>query len=93
MLSRRKTLSERNTREDTYPMQRIDALLDTMTGAEFFTKMDQQSYHQMRVTPEHVPRTAFQTTFGSFQFRGMPFGLTNSEREVQVPNARACAKQ
>jgi len=67
------------TREDTNPLPRIDTLLDNMAGAELFIKMDLlQGYHQLRVNQEHVPRTAFQTTFGSFQFRVMPFGLYNA---------------
>ena len=47
------------TQKDKYPLPSIDELLDNMAGAEFFTKMDlQQGYHQIRVKPEHVPRTA-----------------------------------
>ena len=55
-----------------------------MAGAEYFTKMElQQGYHQIRVKPEHVPRTAFQTKFGSFQFCVMPFGLCNAPSTFQ----------
>ena len=72
------------TLKDKYPIPRIDELLDNMAGAQYFTKIDlQQGYHQIRVKPEHVPRTAFQTKFGSFQFRVMPFGLTNAPATFQ----------
>ena len=55
------------TLKDKYPLPRIDELIDNMAGAEYFTKIDlQQGFHQIRVKPEHVPRTAFQTKFGSF---------------------------
>ena len=74
------------TLKDKYPLPRIDELLDNMAGAEYFTKMDlQQGYHQIRVKPEHVPRTAFQTKFGSFQFRVMPFGLCNAPSTFNTP--------
>ena len=72
------------TQKDKYPLPRIDELLDNMSGCEFFTKMDlQQGYHQIRIKPEHVPRTAFQTKFGSYQFRVMPFGLCNAPSTFQ----------
>ena len=72
------------THKDTYPLPRIDELLDNMAGAEYFTKMDlQQGYHKIRVKPEHVQQTAFQTKFGSFQFRVMPFGLCNAPSTFQ----------
>ena len=69
---------------DKYPMPRIDELLDGMQGSRFFSKMDlQQGFHQIRVHPEHIERTAFQTKFGSFQFRVMPFGLCNAPATFQ----------
>ena len=72
------------TQKDTYPLPRTDKLLDNMAGAEYFTKLElQQGYHQIRVKPEHVPRTAFQTKFESFQFRVMPFGLCNAPATFQ----------
>ena len=72
------------TQKDKYPLPRIDEMLDNMAGAEFFTKLDlQQGYHQIRVKAEHIPRTAFQTRYGSFQFRVMPFGLCNAPATFQ----------
>ena len=72
------------TLKDKYPLQRIDELLDNMVGANWFSKIDlQQGYHQIRVKKEHVPRTAFQTRYGSFQFRVLPFGLCNAPATFQ----------
>ena len=68
-----------------------------MAGAEYFIKMNlQQGYHQIRVKPEHVPQTAFETTFGSFEFRAMPLVLCNAPRTFQrtmnnlLPCFRGC---
>ena len=59
-----------------YPMPRIDECIDRMAGSSIFTKMDLRSgFHQILVLPEHRERTAFQTRYGSYQFRVMPFGL------------------
>ena len=67
-----------------YPIPRIDECLDSMIGSRVFTKMDLRSgFHQIQVVPEHRERTAFQTRYGSFQFRVMPFGLCNAPATFQ----------
>ena len=72
------------TIKDKYPLPRIDEILDNLQGGSFFTKLDlAQGYHQLRMHPEHVGRTAFQTQFGSYQFRVMPFGLCNAPATFQ----------
>lgn len=72
------------TVKDKYPLPRIDEILDNMSGCSVFSKMDlHQGYHQIRVFPEHVERTAFQTKYGSFQFRVLPFGLCNAPATFQ----------
>jgi len=56
------------TVRDRYPDPRIEDLLIELQGACYFSSLDlTQGYHQLRVTPEDVPKTAFRTPFGEFQ--------------------------
>ena len=73
------------TQKDKYSLPRIDEILDQLKGSQYFTKIDlSQVYHQIRVHPDHVQRTAFQTKFGSYQFRVMPFGFCNAPSTFQL---------
>ena len=55
-----------------------------MAGSMVFSKLDLASgYHQLRVVPEHVSKTAFNTSLGSFQWRVMPFGVSNAPSTFQ----------
>ena len=67
------------TIKNRYPLPRIEDLFDSLQGAKIFSSLDLQSgYHQLRIAPEDVPKTAFKTPVGTYQFLVLSFGLTNS---------------
>jgi hypothetical protein len=81
--SRRLCIDYRSLNEVTiknkYPLPRIEDLFDQMRGAKAFSKIDLRSgYHQLKIRVEDIPKTAFTSRYGLYEFTVMSFGLTNA---------------
>jgi hypothetical protein len=81
--SRRLCIDYRSLNEVTiknkYPLPRIEDLFDQMRGAKVFSKIYLRScYHQLKIQMDDIPKTAFTSRYGLYEFTVMPFGLTNA---------------
>ncbi|GJR97409.1 putative reverse transcriptase domain-containing protein [Tanacetum coccineum] len=75
----------------TKNLPRIDDLFDQLQVSRYFSKIDIRSdYHQLRVHGEDIPKTAFRTRYGHFEFTVMPFGLINAPSVFMDLMNRVC---
>jgi hypothetical protein len=67
------------TVKNKYPLPRIDILFNQLVGAKVFSKIDLcLGYHQIKIHPKDIPKTAFSTRYGLYEYLVMSFGLTNA---------------
>ena len=82
----------RQTIENRYPIPRVDELLDKMHGCKVVTTLVLYSgYHQIKLTPEDCPKTAFRTPLGHYDYKVLPFGLANAPATFQALRNRILA--
>nr|GFC57311.1 putative reverse transcriptase domain-containing protein [Tanacetum cinerariifolium] len=79
------------TIKNRYPLPRIDDLFDQLQGSSVYTKIDLRSgYHKLRVREEDIPKTAFRTRYGHYEFQVMQFRLTNAPAVFMDLMNRVC---
>nr|GEY47985.1 putative reverse transcriptase domain-containing protein [Tanacetum cinerariifolium] len=79
------------TVKNRYQLPRINDLFDQLQGSSVYSKIDLRSgYHQLRVREEDIPKTAFRTRYGHYEFQVMSFGLTNAPTVFMDLMNRVC---
>jgi len=74
----------RVTKKDSYPLPRIDDMLETLSNAQWFSSLDLASgFWQVELDPKDREKTTFITRFGTYEFTVMPFGLCNAPAMFQ----------
>lgn len=64
---------------DKYPLPNVNELFEQLKGAKLFSKLDLwMGYHHIRISEEHIPKTIFRTSFGSYEYTMMYFYLANA---------------
>ena len=75
----------RITKRNNAPLPRSDEMFDRLGGARYFSKLDLKTgFHQIRVKPEYIEKTAFNTKYGQFEYLVMPMGLCNAPATFQT---------
>ncbi|GKB10535.1 putative reverse transcriptase domain-containing protein [Tanacetum coccineum] len=79
------------TVKNRYPLPRFDDLFHLLQGLSVYSKIDLRSgYHQLKVQEEDIPKTAFKTRYGHYEFQVMPFCLTNAPAVFMDLMNRVC---